>query len=148
MADIKTREDRSLNMSAIKSKDTSLEVMLRSMLFRNGFRFRKNYKKLPGHPDIWLKKYNAVIFVNGCFWHRHHNCKYAYNPKSRIDFWEKKFSDNIARDLLIKKQYEELGIKELVVWECSVKKDKKNDYSTILKIIKESLLNDEMYIEI
>lgn len=148
MSDIKSREERSLNMSAIKSKDTSLEVLVRSLLFRNGYRFRKNYTKLPGHPDIWLKKYNTVIFINGCFWHRHQNCKYAYTPKSRTEFWEKKFKDNVTRDLLTRKEYDALGIKVLVVWECSIRKDKKNEYSSVLTSINVFLTGNEQYKEI
>ena len=84
-----TRDQRSKNMAKIKSKDTKPEIKVRSFLHNSGLRFRLNNKDLPGRPDIVLNKYKTVIFVDGCFWHRHRNCKYAYNPKSRVEFWEK-----------------------------------------------------------
>ena len=83
---------RSKNMSAIKSKNTKPEVEVRKLLHSMGFRFRLHKKDLPGSPDIVLPKYKTVIFVHGCFWHRHQNCKYASNPKTRVDFWNKKFT--------------------------------------------------------
>ena len=83
---------RSKNMSAIKSKNTKPEVEVRKLLHSMGFRFRLHKKDLPGSPDIVLPKYKTVIFVHGCFWHRHQNCKYASNPKTRVDFWNKKFN--------------------------------------------------------
>ena len=86
MVDILTKEKRSWNMSRIKGKNTKPELLLRSLLHRNGFRFRLHDKKLPGKPDIVLPRYKTVIFVNGCFWHRHSGCKYAYTPKSRQEF--------------------------------------------------------------
>lgn len=113
-------------MAAIKGKDTKPEVYIRSLLFSRGYRFRKNSSNVPGHPDIWLRKYNTAIFINGCFWHRHINCKYAYVPKSRIDFWEKKFSANIARDEAVCQELRGRGIKCLVVWECSIRKMRKS----------------------
>lgn len=108
-------------MAAIKSKDTEPEKYVRSLLHRAGFRFRKNHAKLPGKPDIYLPKWNCVIFVNGCFWHRHVNCKYSTNPKTNIDFWNKKFESNIERDARIKTVLENMGLKVIIVWECSVK---------------------------
>ncbi len=129
--DIKSREDRSRNMSRIRSKNTKPEMFLRSLLFRGGFRYRLHKKGLPGKPDLYLKKYRTVIFINGCFWHRHEGCKLAYMPKSNIDFWEKKFSSNIERD---KKQKSELlnqKLRVLTVWECTVRKMMKDpDYCT------------------
>ena len=89
MTDIKSPEERSRNMAAIRSKDTKPEVYLRKLLFAQGYRYRKNYKKIPGHPDIYLPKYRTAIFVHGCFWHRHQGCKYAYMPYSNIEFWKK-----------------------------------------------------------
>ena len=120
MADIKSAEERSKNMSTIKNKDTKPEVYLRKLLFSKGYRYRKNVSNIPGHPDIYLAKYNTAVFVHGCFWHRHKGCKYAYTPKSRVDFWQKKFDDNIRRDMMVKQQLQEQGIKCLVVWECSI----------------------------
>ena len=116
-------EHRSWNMSRIKSKDTDPELAVRSFLHRNGFRFRLHVKDLPGTPDIVLPKYKTVIEVRGCFWHRHPGCKYAYRPKSRVDFWEKKFQENIKRDsrndlLLLK-----AGYCVLTVWECEISEE-------------------------
>jgi DNA mismatch endonuclease (patch repair protein) len=85
-----------------------------------GYRYRLHDKNLPGKPDIALKKYRTVIFVHGCFWHRHKNCKFAYTPKSRIDFWETKFKRNIGRHEEVVTQLEKLGWKVLTVWECEV----------------------------
>ena len=112
--------------------------------FTRGYRYRKNAGNIPGHPDIWLKKYNTAIFVHGCFWHRHVGCKYAYSPKSRIDFWTKKFEDNINRDYIVRQELQSLGIKCLIVWECTVKKMEKNygiRVSTLDKIV--SSINDK-----
>lgn len=116
-------EKRSWNMSRIKSKDTSPEKKVRSFLHRAGYRFRIHVKQLPGSPDIVLPKYRTVIFVHGCFWHRHKGCKFTYKPKSRKDFWSEKFRQNIKRDKQQQKKLSELGWKVLVIWECETKKD-------------------------
>lgn len=121
MADIKSTEARSQNMAKIRSKDTKPEVWFRKKIFERGYRYRKNVKNIPGHPDIWLAKYNTAVFVNGCFWHRHIGCKYAYMPKSRIEFWEKKFKNNMERDRVVRYQLMEDGVRMLVIWECTVK---------------------------
>ena len=126
MADIVSPEKRSQNMSAIRSKNTKPEVYLRKLLFAQGYRYRIADKSVPGHPDIFLRKYNTAIFVNGCFWHRHSGCKYAYMPKSRVDFWQKKFDDNVRRDAAVKAELLERGIKRLIVWECTIKQMMKN----------------------
>ncbi len=118
MADIVSREKRSQMMSGIRSKDTKPEKLVRSQLHRAGYRFRLHDKRLPGKPDIILPKYKTVIFVHGCFWHRHPGCKYAYIPKSRTDFWQKKFADNVERDINVKEKLEKLGWRVMVVWEC------------------------------
>lgn len=125
--DIVTPEQRSRNMAAIRSKNTRPEIYFRKLLFAQGYRYSLNSKTVPGHPDIYLKKYNTAIFVHGCFWHRHNGCKYAYMPKSRIEFWEKKFESNQKRDCVVQDQLQEKGIKRLVVWECSIKHMKKDD---------------------
>ena len=98
MTDHISPEQRSWNMSQIKGKDTKIEVQVRSWLFSRGFRFRKNDKRYPGKPDIVLPKYKTVIFINGCFWHRHEGCKYATVPKTRVEYWEDKFNRNIKND--------------------------------------------------
>ena len=122
MADIVSPEQRSKNMSAIHSKDTKPEIYLRKLLFAQGFRYRIAVKNIPGHPDIFLRKYNTAIFVHGCFWHRHQGCKYAYMPKSRVEFWQKKFNDNIKRDTVVRNELCDKNIKCLIVWECTIKK--------------------------
>lgn len=113
-----SKEKRSWNMSRIRGKDTKPEVIVRSMLHRMGYRFRIHVKRLPGCPDIVLPKYRAVIFVHGCFWHRHPGCKYAYTPKSRQDFWTKKFQKTVKRHEIVSRELERQGWKTLVVWEC------------------------------
>jgi len=118
---------RSWNMSQIKGSNTKPELIVRSFLHKNGLRFRINDKNLPGKPDIVLKKYQTVIFVDGCFWHRHKGCKYAYNPKSREDFWQKKFKDNIERDNKINNLYARLPWRLIRIWECEINENKLND---------------------
>ena len=120
MADTLTPEERSRNMAAIRSRDTKPEVYLRKLLFAKGYRYRIADKNIPGHPDIFLRKYNTAIFVHGCFWHRHPGCKYAYTPKSRVEFWQKKFDDNVRRDAVVAEELQKQGIKQLVVWECTI----------------------------
>ncbi len=111
-------------MSRIRSKNTKPEIIVRNFLHSLGFRFRLTKPKLPGRPDIILKKYNTVVFVDGCFWHRHRGCKYAYNPKSRKSFWKKKFDDNVKRDLEVNKIYDELPWRILRIWECELTEKK------------------------
>ena len=121
MTDNHTKEDRSKNMALIKSKDTKPEIIVRSFLFSKGLRFRKNVRSLPGCPDIVLKKYNTVIFVNGCFWH-HHSCGYFKWPKSNSEYWEKKINRNVERDLQNYETLKDMGWRVFVVWECQLKK--------------------------
>ena len=118
-------EQRSRNMSAIKSKNTKPEIAVRKLLHSMGYRFRLHRKDLPGSPDIVLPKYKTVIFVHGCFWHRHENCKYASTPKTRKEFWEKKFRENINRDNLNQANLSLRGWKIIIIWECQLKGDKK-----------------------
>ena len=117
----KVSEQRSRNMSAIKSKNTKPEIKVRKVLHSMGYRFRLHSKDLPGSPDIVLPKYKTVIFVHGCFWHRHENCKYASTPKTRKEFWNKKFKENIKRDLEIQDKIKNLGWRSVVIWECETK---------------------------
>lgn len=116
-----TNEVRSRNMAAIKSKNTKPEIEVRQLLHSMGYRFRLHMKDLPGNPDIVLKKYKTVIFVNGCFWHRHPNCKYASIPKTRPEFWSQKFKSNVERDNNNYIKIKNLGWKFIVVWECELK---------------------------
>ena len=117
----KVSEQRSRNMSAIKSKNTKPEIKVRKVLHSMGYRFRLHSKDLPGSPDIVLPKYKTVIFVHGCFWHRHENCKYASNPKTRKEFWNKKFTENKKRDSEIQEKIKILDWRSVVIWECETK---------------------------
>ena len=113
-------------MSHIRSRDTSAEVYVRHLLFARGYRYRIASKEVPGKPDLWFPGKRAAIFVHGCFWHRHPECKLAYMPKSRVEFWQKKFDANVARDLEVKSILSEHGIRCMVIWECTVRKMKKD----------------------
>ena len=117
----KVSEQRSRNMSAIKSKNTKPEIAVRKLLHSMGYRFRLHRKDLPGSPDIVLPKYKTVIFVHGCFWHRHENCKYASTPRTRKEFWENKFKANLKRDEEIQKKIKNIGWQSVVIWECETK---------------------------
>lgn len=121
MVDIISEERRSWNMSRIRSKNTKPEMVVRSMLHRMGFRFRLHDRKLPGNPDIVLPKYKTVIFVHGCFWHRHSGCSYTYTPKSRVEFWEVKFQKNVNSDQGNIRVLRESGWQVKVIWECETK---------------------------
>ena len=148
--DIKSPEERSKNMAAIHSKNTKPEIYLRKLLFARGYRYGVNSKSVPGHPDIYIKKYNTAIFVHGCFWHRHEGCKYAYMPKSRVEFWLKKFEANVKRDELVRKELASKKIKVLIVWECTIKrmkKDKKTE-EEVISLIEKFLLSSEFELEI
>lgn len=140
--DVHSKEIRSYNMSMIKGENTKPEEMVRKFLFSKGLRYRKNVKTLPGKPDIVLPKYHTIIFVNGCFWHGHKDCKYFVMPKTNTDFWKKKIHNNINRDNKTCQQLSNLGWNVLVVWECELKKDKRQNtleylYYNILRNIKD-----------
>ncbi len=121
MADVHDKATRSYNMSQIKGKDTKPELTVRKFLFSHGFRYRLHDKKLPGKPDIVLRKYSTVIFIHGCFWHGHENCKYFILPKTRTEWWSNKISKNKSNDrnslILLKKG--EWNI--INIWECELK---------------------------
>ena len=121
MADRISPEKRSLNMSKIRGSNTKPEMLLRSELHKLGFRFRLHGKNLPGRPDIVLQKYGAVIFVNGCFWHRHEGCRNATTPKTNTEFWNTKFSETVERDKRCRKELEASGWRVETVWECEIK---------------------------
>ena len=118
MVDRLTKERRSWNMGQVRCKNTKPELRVRSLLHRNGYRFRLHKKGLQGKPDIVLPKYETVIFVHGCFWHRHAKCTDATVPKTRTDFWVQKFSQNVERDKMVQKALSKLGWNIIVVWEC------------------------------
>jgi DNA mismatch endonuclease (patch repair protein) len=125
MVDQISKERRSWNMSRIQGKDTAPEKAVRSLLHRMGYRFRLHRKDLPGRPDIVLSAHQTAVFVHGCFWHRHEGCQYAYKPKSRQEFWQKKFAENVARDIRNLQALKDSGWNVLIVWECELKdKDK------------------------
>lgn len=125
MADVHSKEVRSYNMSRIRGKDTKPEVLVRKYLFSRGLRFRKNDKRYPGHPDIVLPKYRTIVFIHGCFWHFHDGCKYAVMPSSNTDFWEKKLYGNRYRDQHNQEKLSDMGWNVIVIWECQLKKDKR-----------------------
>ncbi len=127
MSDVHSPEIRSYNMSRIKGKDTKPEEIVRKYLFSRGFRYRKNVSALPGKPDIVLPKYRICIFVNGCFWHKHEGCKYFVWPKNNAEFWKTKIESNIARDLVNQKKLRDQGWMVITVWECELRKDKREE---------------------
>ncbi len=133
---------RSENMSRIKGSDTNPEIYLRKLLWNKGFRYRVNYRELPGKPDIYLPKYKTAIFVNGCFWHMHEGCKLSSVPKTNRKFWEKKLKGNVERDRRNYKELEDMGIRAMVVWECEIQEIKKNvhNLSEIISAIKNNEL--------
>ena len=128
-----SKEVRSYNMSRIRSKNTAAEEVVRKTIFAAGLRYRKNDKRLPGHPDIVLPKYKTVVFVNGCFWHGHEGCRYFIWPKSNIEYWGKKIKGNISRDNITHASLRELGWRVIVVWECELRKDKRE--STMVHLV-------------
>lgn len=135
-----TREHRSWNMSRIQGRNTGPEIAMRSMLHRNGFRFRLQEKGLPGKPDIVLPKFRTAIFVHGCFWHRHENCKYCYTPKSRNEFWNGKFQRTVERDAEQMKAVSETGWLPVVVWECEIKDKPVQTLKKVQNILQKRLL--------
>ena len=150
MADVLTPEQRHKNMSNIRSKDTNPEIWLRKRIFERGYRYRKNAKNIPGHPDIWLAKYNTAVFIHGCFWHRHEGCKYASVPKSRVEFWNEKFRKNIERDERVRAELETAGIRMLIIWECTIKSMKKNpdEELKIMEQIESFFVADNLFEEL
>ena len=121
MPDIHSAEKRSNNMAAIHSKNTKPEIIVRKYLHRKGYRFRLNVKRLPGSPDIVLRRLHTVILVNGCFWHGHIGCKYYVTPKSNRDFWINKIERNQERDLKVRSELTALGWNVIQIWECQLK---------------------------
>lgn len=120
-ADVVTPEQRSKNMSKIKGKNTKPEMIVRSACYELGLRYRLHRKDLPGTPDLVFSKHRLCLFVHGCFWHRHPGCKYAYTPKSRLDFWLPKLAKNIERDTKARQALEAAGWRVSIIWECQTK---------------------------
>ena len=144
--DVVDKQTRSRMMSNIKGKNTKPEITVRSLLHRQGFRFRIHDRSLPGKPDIVLKKYKAVIFIHGCYWHRHENCKLASTPTQNAEFWNKKFNDNVRRDSEVYCQLKALGWRIAIIWECGIR-DKSN-LPTYIKSLCSWIKSDSEYIEI
>lgn len=119
--DILNKKQRHRNMVAIRSKNTKPEIVVRKFLFSRGFRYRLNHPRLPGKPDIVLRKYKTCIFINGCFWHGHDGCKYCVMPKTRTEFWQAKIKRNKERDYEIQRQLAYMGWHCITIWECQLK---------------------------
>lgn len=139
MTDTLSAERRSWNMSRIRSRDTKPEIKLRSLLHRAGFRFRLHAAGLPGKPDVVLRKYKTVVFVHGCFWHRHEDCKKATTPSTRRDFWQSKFNTNVARDRRKTSELNSMGWRVLTVWECELEKNS----NQVIDMIRKQLRGEE-----
>jgi len=129
MGDFLSPQERSVRMAAVRRKDTAPEIALRKVLHRRGLRFRLHVKTLPGTPDIVFPKYHAIVFVHGCFWHRHRECKLATTPKNNQRFWDEKFQKNILRDIATTKILESLGWRVYVVWLCETSSHAKAEES-------------------
>jgi len=132
MADVHSKEIRSYNMSMIKGKNTKPEMLVRQFLHASGYRYKLHDKSLPGKPDIVLPKYKTVIFVHGCFWHGHKNCKYFVIPKTRTEWWLNKINGNIANDEKAAKALKKEGWRIITIWECGLKPSKVNKSLTAL----------------
>lgn len=141
MTDIVSSETRSRMMSGIRGTNTKPEMIVRKGLFKRGFRYRLHAKHLPGKPDLVLAKYNTIIFVHGCFWHRH-NCRLFKWPKSNAEFWREKITANTQRDKRYNAKLIDDGWRVLIVWECALKGKKGQEVNKILDHISDWLLTD------
>lgn len=135
--DVHDKKTRSYNMSKIKGKNTKPEEVVRHYLFSRGFRYRKNDKRLPGKPDIVLPKYKTVIFINGCFWHKH-DCSYFVWPTTNAEFWKEKINGNVERDKKVYQDLETSGWHVLIVWECELKK---KSFQSTMNSLERSILS-------
>lgn len=135
MADTISKEKRHEVMSKIRSKDTQIEIKVRHWLYQHGIRYRKNCKDIPGRPDIAIKKYKIAIFIHGCFWHGHENCKISHVPKTRVEYWQAKINKNIHRDQSIIHKLHNLGWSTFVIWECQIESDFEVTMDNLLKDI-------------
>lgn len=146
MTDIVDQQTRSRMMSGIRGKNTRPELALRRALHARGFRFRLHSGKVHGRPDLVLPKYSAVVFVHGCFWHRHEGCRYATSPSTRPEFWQAKFDANVARDSAVRTSLLEDGWRVATVWECALRKPEQVEAST--ESLSIWLRTEELQIEI
>lgn len=141
MPDKFNAEKRSWVMSRVHNCDTSIEVKVRKWLFHKGYRYRKNVKQLPGKPDIVLNGYKTVIFVQGCFWHRHPGCKRASTPQTRTAYWNEKFAMNQKRDIENSQKLEKMGYRVIVLWECEIEKCFDDVMNNVAKALGEPISN-------
>src|SRR5689334_23328590 len=132
--DIVSKEVRSRMMAGIRGVNTKPERFLRCFLHREGFRYRLHGRSLPGRPDIVLPKHQVVIFVHGCFWHRHSGCKFAYMPGSNRRFWREKFAANLRRDEAAERQLLAEGWRVLIVWECAIRSSMRDPQPLVRRI--------------
>jgi DNA mismatch endonuclease (patch repair protein) len=145
MVDVVSKEKRSAMMSGISGKNTKPEIMVRKFLYSHGFRYRLHAKTLSGRPDLVLKKHGLAIFVHGCFWHRHQNCKYTTLPATRTEFWKAKFHENQIRDRSNVTKLMDQGWRIIIFWECALKSDMDSNLENLHKAI----LNQNLeYLEI
>jgi len=141
MTDTVSKATRSKIMSSVKSQDTKPELRVRSLLHAMDFRFRLRRKDLPGKPDVVLPKYNTVVFVHGCFWHRHPGCKKSSTPTTRVEFWQEKFRKNVERDRRVVAELTNLGWTVIVVWECELR----DEYALSERLRNELTMEKERY---
>ncbi len=146
MTDIVDQQTRSRMMAGIRGKNTKPELALRRALHARGFRFRLHSGKVDGRPDLVLPKHHAVVFVHGCFWHRHEGCRYATVPATRSDFWRAKFDANVARDSAVRTRLLEDGWRVATIWECALRKPEK--MNNAVRTFEEWLLGTEGQLEI
>lgn len=147
MTDVHDPATRSRNMAAVKARDTKPELMIRRALHGAGLRYRLNVRDLPGKPDIVLPRYRAVVFVHGCFWHRH-DCDLFRWPESRTEFWREKLDANAARDVKAADALEEAGWRQAVIWECALKGRKKRDFQDTMQRLIGWIRSDDQAITI
>lgn len=143
--DVFSKSERSEIMSKVLSKNNKLEISVRKYLFSKGFRYRKNVEELPGKPDIVLPKYKTILFIHGCFWHGHENCKAATLPTSNIEYWTNKIKSNVKRDLRNKRTLKNSGWEIIILWECELKSKFRDQLFSrlIQEILNVSILNSE-----
>ena len=139
MTDLISKEKRSYIMSMIKGKNTKPEIIVRKYLFHCGFRFRVNVKRLPGTPDIVLRKYKTAIFVNGCFWHGHEGCPEFRPPRTRVEWWTEKLNRNKARDARVREELRAMGWNTMVIWECQLKpKERQATLENVVRLLEKT----------
>lgn len=146
MTDIVDKQTRSRMMAGIKGKNTKPELVLRRALHARGFRYRLHSKNVPGRPDLVFPKHHAIVFVHGCFWHRHEGCRYTTTPSTRPEFWQAKFDANVIRDAAIRGQLIETGWRVSTVWECSLRKT--DQLATTVELLAAWLPSDSSQLEV